>query len=193
MAKDHVQRSGGSGSDKPKAKEYSSLKFLRDIIEVVVPAIILFLIINQFIEHTVVPSGSMIPTIQIEDHFFLNKTAYWFHKPQRGDIVVFKPPASMCKTDFVKRLIGLPGEKIAIRHGIVYINDHPLKEPYITPDRAPIDDFGPYLIPDGRYFMMGDNRNNSRDSRYWGTVPLKDIRGKAWWRFWPLNQMGIIK
>lgn len=186
---------------KPKSKQkdqnepYSMKKFFRDVIEVVVPAVILFLIINQFfLESRYVPSPSMVPSIQVQDRFLSNKTAYWSSGPKRYDIIIFKPPASAgSKDDFVKRVIGLSGETIQIQNGVVYINNQPLDEPYISPERAPIADFGPYIIPDGEVFVMGDNRNFSRDSREWGTVPIKNIKGKAWWRFWPLDNIGIIK
>ncbi|MGD8399925.1 MAG: signal peptidase I [Bacillota bacterium] len=160
-----------------------------------VPAVVLFLIIHWlFLEARYVPSPSMVPTIEVQDRFLSNKTAYWFHQPQRYDIIIFKPPARLgVKEDFVKRVIGLPGETITICKGVVYINNNPLPEPYISPDRAPLADFGPYIIPDGNLFMMGDNRNNSQDSRYWGPLPVENIKGKAWWRFWPLNRMGIVK
>jgi signal peptidase I len=174
---------------------YTFKKFGRDLFEVVVPAVVLFLIIHTFfLEARYVPSPSMVPTIEVQDRFLSNKTAYWFQKPQRYDIIIFKPPAELgIKEDFVKRVIGLPGETIAVYNGVVYINKKPLSEPYITPDRAPLANFDPYIIPDGKLFMMGDNRNNSQDSRYWGALPVENIKGKAWWRFWPLNRMGIVK
>lgn len=140
------------------------------------------------------PSPSMVPTIQVQDRFLSNKTAYWFKKPQRYDIIIFRPPAKVgSKEDFVKRIIGLPGETLRVTNGVVYINDRPLSEPYISPDRAPVADFDPIIIPEGTLFVMGDNRNNSQDSRYWGTLPVENIKGKAWWRFWPLTRMGFVK
>jgi len=180
---------------KTKKEEYSMKQFLKDLAEVIIPAIILFLIIHTFfLESRYVPSPSMVPTIEVQDRFLSNKTAYWFRQPRRFDIIIFKPPAAAgAKEDFVKRVIGLPGEMIAVHGGVVYINGKPLKEPFITPDRAPVAEFNAYRIPDGYIFVMGDNRNNSQDSRFWGPAPLGNIKGKAWWRFWPINRMGLIK
>jgi signal peptidase I len=180
---------------KAEPQGYSLRRFLKDIYEVVVPAIILFLIIHTFfLQAQVVPSPSMHPTIMVHDQFLLNKTAYWFKSPQRFDIIVFKPPAAAdFNGDFVKRIIGLPGETIMVQGGVVYINGKPLKEPFISADRAPIASFSPFIIPDGEVFTMGDNRNNSRDSRFWGALPIKNIRGQAWWRYWPLSRISMVK
>jgi signal peptidase I len=186
----------GQSKSYSKKSKYSLKQFGRDLVEVVVPAVVLFLIIHTFfLESRFVPSPSMVPTIEVQDRFLSNKTAYWFTKqPRRYDIIIFKPPAELnVKEDFVKRVIGLPGETIRVHHGVVYINDKPLKEPYITPDRAPIAEFAPFIIPEGNAFVMGDNRNNSQDSRYWGPLPITNIKGRAWWRFWPLNRIGLIK
>lgn len=182
-------------SKKKPSREYTMKNLLKDIIEVVIPAVILFLIIHTFfLESRFVPSPSMVPTIEVQDRFLSNKTAYWFNKLQRYDIIIFKPPARVgSKDDFVKRVIGLSGETIKVQNGVVYINDKPLDEPYITPDRAPVAQFNAYTIPEGQVFVMGDNRNNSMDSRIWGPLPIENIKGKAWWRFWPVNRMGIIK
>jgi signal peptidase I len=179
-----------------KKQKYSLKQFGRDLIEVIVPAVVLFIIIHTFfLESRFVPSPSMVPTIEVQDRFLSNKTAYWFEKlPRRYDIIIFKPPAELhVKEDFVKRVIGLPGETIRVHNGVVYINDKPLQEPYITPDRAPVAEFASFIIPEGNVFVMGDNRNNSQDSRYWGPLPLGNIKGKAWWRFWPLNRIGVVK
>lgn len=178
-----------------KSGKYSMKQFLRDILEVIVPAVILYLIISTFfLQSREVPSASMVPTIEVQDRFLLNKTAYWFHKPKRFDIVVFMPPeAAGSKTAFVKRIIGLPGETIKVSQGVVYINDKPLDEPYIKPDRTADYEFGPYIIPDDHVIVLGDNRQNSHDSHVWGPLPLKNIEGHAWWRYWPIDRMSIIQ
>jgi signal peptidase I len=191
-----ITMSKGKSKNSPRKTQYSWTQFGRDLVEVVVPAVVLFFIIHTFfLESRFVPSPSMVPTIEVQDRFLSNKTAYWFDKtPRRYDIIIFKPPAELqVKEDFVKRVIGLPGETIRVHNGVVYINDKPLKEPYITPDRAPIAEFAPFIIPEGNIFVMGDNRNNSQDSRYWGPLPVRNIKGRAWWRFWPLNRIGVVK
>lgn len=174
---------------------YTLNRLLKDTIEVLVPAVVLFLVIHTFfLESRFVPSPSMVPTIGVQDRFLSNKTAYWFQKPARYEIIVFKPPAAAgSNEDFVKRIIGLPGETIRVSHGVVYINDQPLKEPFITPDRAPIAEYQPFIIPEGHLFVMGDNRNNSQDSRFWGPLSIKSIKGRAWFRFWPVTRIGLIK
>lgn len=184
-----------SKQNKKEEKPYTMKSFMKDFLEVMLPALILFLVVHTFfLEARFVPSPSMVPNIEVQDRFLSNKTAYWFNEPQRFDIVVFQPPVELnSKADYVKRIIGLPGEEISIKDGIVYIDGNALKEEYIAPERMAMDDFGPYSVPEGQLFMMGDNRNNSLDSRYWGTISFKDIKGKAWWRFWPVYRMGIVK
>jgi signal peptidase I len=191
-----IKMSKSQSKSAAKRQKYSLKQFGRDLIEVIIPAVVLFIIIHTFfLESRFVPSPSMVPTIEVQDRFLSNKTAYWFEKiPRRYDIIIFKPPAELhVKEDFVKRVIGLPGETIRVHNGVVYINDKPLQEPYITPDRAPVAEFASFIIPEGNVFVMGDNRNNSQDSRYWGPLPIGNIKGKAWWRFWPLNRIGVVK
>ena len=152
----------------PKQEQDTSLK--REIIEwiiVIEVAIVIAVIINLvFLVNAVIPSGSMEPTIMTGDRIFGNRLAYVNEDPQRGDIVIFRYPDNE-KELFIKRVIGLPGDVVWIRDGKVYLNgsDTPLDEPYVVVDAE--GDFGPYEVPEGYYFMMGDNRNNSKDSRYW--------------------------
>ncbi|MGE5550724.1 MAG: signal peptidase I [Bacteroidota bacterium] len=187
----------GRQSSTPKAKPKKS--FLRDMLEVIIPAVLIFLVVRTFFfESRWVPSPSMVPTIEERDRFLENKLVYRFRTPRRGEIVVFHPPAaalvgSVRKDDFVKRVIGLPGETIDIRDGRVYINGKLLPEPYVPEDEMDYLDFGPFSVPEGHLFMLGDNRRQSRDSRYWGYLPLKNVDGKAMWRFWPLNRISILR
>ena len=169
--------------------EQTSLK--REIIEwIIVIAIsaLLALALDKFIiVNAKIPSASMEPTIMTGDRLIGNRLAYINDLPQRGDIVIFKYPDNE-KEYFIKRVIGLPGETVTVKNGLVYIDDSdtPLDESdYVV--TTPLGDFGPYKVPEGAYFMMGDNRNNSMDSRYWNhPYVYKDkILGKAWARYWP--------
>ncbi len=169
--------------------EQTSLK--REIIEwIIVIAIsaLLALALDKFIiVNAKIPSASMEPTIMTGDRLIGNRLAYINDLPQRGDIVIFKYPDNE-KEYFIKRVIGLPGETVTVKNGLVYIDDSdtPLDESdYVV--TTPLGDFGPYKVPEGAYFMMGDNRNNSMDSRYWNhPYVYKDkILGKAWVRYYP--------
>lgn len=168
-------------------------KVIVDWILTIVITFVLSLGIRTYIaEAAWIPSGSMIPTLKIGDHIFVNKIAYHIHTVERGDIVVFTPPktANLNEGMLIKRVIGLPKETILIKSGIVYINDVPLSEPYEA--EKPKDDFGPYTVPDNTVFVMGDNRNSSYDSRFWGALPINNITGKAQIRYYPLNEIGIL-
>jgi len=141
-----------------------------------------------------IPSGSMEPTLQINDRLIIDKISYDFETPQRGDIVVFNPTETL-RTEgfhdaFIKRVVGLPGDKIQVKGGQVYVNDCPLQEKYIA--AKPDYHFGPVTVPPDSYLVFGDNRNNSYDSHYWGFVPRHDIIGRAIVRFWPLNRVGEL-
>ena len=158
-----------------------------------------------FIEAYVIPSGSMLPSLLIHDHIFVNKLVYgirapfsenWlvkFNEPKRGEVIVFKYPKDM-STFFIKRVVGLPGEHLKVINGRAWINGKPLKEPYIRPDPScEICDLPREItIPPGYFFMMGDNRGESDDSRTWGPVPKKWIIGKAFFTYWPPKRIGTL-
>ena len=151
--------------------------------------------IRSFVaEARYIPSGSMLPTLQINDRLIVDKISYDFQNPKRGDIVVFSPTETLkqqnFKDAFIKRVIGLPGDKVEVKEGRVYINDQPIQEKYI--EDQPNYRFGPVTVPQDEYLVLGDNRNNSYDSHYWGFVPRKNIIGRAVVRFWPLNRVGEI-
>ncbi|MFC1770786.1 signal peptidase I [Candidatus Margulisiibacteriota bacterium] len=182
-------------------KKSFSLYILVDIVETVLVALILALIIRKYVIQTsIVPTGSMIPTMEINDRLFVNKFIYRFKQPERGDIVVFKSPYQDGK-DYVKRCIGLPGDKLEIKRGQVYIDNEQLILPGVKILLVTADGnanelykyYGPVTIPEASFFMMGDNRGNSLDSRVWGYVPKEDLLGKAVFTFWPLSRMKVLK
>ncbi len=142
-----------------------------------------------------IPSGSMQPTLQINDRLLVDKITYNFQTPQRGDIVVFEPTNKLEEKHyhdaFIKRIIGLPGDTIKIEDGQVYVNGKALDEDYIA--NEPLYHYPKTTVPENSYFVLGDNRNNSYDSHYWGFVPRDKIIGRAVIRFWPPNRIGEIE
>jgi signal peptidase I len=162
-----------------KAKKKS---IFREYTEALIVAILLALVIRTFvIQAFKIPSGSMLETLQIGDHLLVNKFVYTFTDPKRGEIVVFKYPEDKTR-DFIKRIIGLPGETIEIKNRVVYINGEPLKEDYVKLSSSEFmasTRMSPRRIPPDSYFVMGDNRDNSMDSRIWGFLKHDLILGKA--------------
>jgi signal peptidase I len=186
---------------KPKSK-------LQEYIEAIILAILIAFFIRTFvIQAYKIPSGSMKPTLLIGDHILVSKFNYGIRlplirstlipvgTPKRGDIVVFIYPEDRSK-DFIKRLIGLPGDKIEIRDKKILLNGLPWSDAHgvnvdnlIIPGSVqPRDNFGPVTVPEGSLFVMGDNRDESYDSRFWGVVPMKDVLGKALIIYWSWNQ-----
>lgn len=144
-----------------------------------------------------IPSDSMVPTLNIGDRLVVEKVSYRFKEPTNGDIIVFEPPDILQQQGyskdqaFIKRIIGLPGQTLDIKNGRVFIGDRPLEEDYI----AELPDYfwqGPVTIPEDQYFVMGDNRNNSNDSHIWGFLPKENIIGRAVFRFWPFERIGLV-
>ena len=176
--------------------EGTAAKSAAEISESALIAIVLvFLIIRPFIVQAFyIPSGSMRPTLLERDHILVNKFVYRIHEPREGDIVVFKSPPGASldgqERDFIKRLIGLPGDTIEVKNGAVYRNGQRLNEPYIleTPDY----EMPPVKILPHKLFVMGDNRRNSNDSHAWGLLDRKRIIGEAMFRFWPFSRFGLI-
>jgi len=189
-------------------------KSAAEIVESLLIAILLvFLIIKPFlVQSFFIPSESMTPTLEISDHILVNKLVYRFEDLKRGDIVVFKSPAEadLQEKDFIKRLIGLPGDVLEIRTGAkdkygvstpaLYRNGERVDEPYLQETMFsypnPAEHFvimnRPFKVPPGHLFMMGDNRNNSNDSRFWGPLDRNRVIGKSMFRFWPLNRIGLV-
>ncbi|QLE55553.1 signal peptidase I [Nostoc sp. TCL26-01] len=160
-------------------------------------ALCLALLIRTFIaEPRYIPSESMVPTLYEGDRLVVEKVSYHFQPPTTGDIVVFQPPTELQRRGypkdqaFIKRVIGTPGEVVSVANGRVYLNGQPLLEDYIA--EPPNQPFLPVKVPENQFFVMGDNRNNSNDSRYWGFLPKENIIGRAVFRFWPLERVGTI-
>jgi signal peptidase I len=189
-----------------KSKEKVKSK-VQEYIEAVIIAILIAVVIRTFIIQAYkIPSRSMVPTLLVGDHLLVNKFIYgvkipYFRKtlipitdPQRGDIVVFIYPNDRSK-DFIKRVIGVGGDKIEIRNKMILINEKQYTDTYgIYSDKRiflssmqPRDNYGPVVVPQGSLFVMGDNRDESADSRFWGFVDLKDVEGKAFIIYWSWN------
>ena len=173
--------------------------FFLDILEVVVLAFALFLFsyLLVFQPHKI-DGRSMEPNFHDKEFLLTNKFGYKVLKesPKRGDVVVLKPPNEPDK-EFIKRVVGLPGDKVAIQDGKVFVNDEELKETYIPENVGTQGAFflqtgQEVTVPAGQFFVLGDNRTNSSDSRYWGFVAMKDIVGRAWLVYWPPSSAGTI-
>ena len=183
---------------KENADKEQKRSFKREVFSwiacIVVTILLTEFILNFVIINANIPSGSMENTIMTNDKLIALRTSYWFNDPKRGDIIIFKYPDDESQL-FIKRIIGLPGDKVEIKDGKVYINDSetPLEDSYVP--ETPLGSFGPYEVPENCYFMMGDNRDNSLDSRYWGFVPDQNIVGKAffvWMNFGDLKRIGAF-
>ena len=160
-------------------------------------SILALIIVTLIVQTFKIPTGSMIPTLNVGNHIMVNKFIYYFTKPKRGDVIVFVYPVDP-KKDFIKRLIGLPGETIEIKDGSVFVNGEKLKFPKTIVGQRYYYNEGMYgegaiKIPDNAYFVMGDNTKNSKDSRYFGFVPKKNLLGRAFFVYWPLTKMRVIR
>lgn len=163
----------------------------RDLLESVVLAVVLAAILRFFIiQPFYIPSASMEPTLLINDRLIVNMLLYRFSPPKRGDIIVFRYPVDPSR-DFIKRVVALEGETVEVKQGYLFVNGRRLDEPYLP--KQVMSDFGPVKVPPGDLFVMGDNRNNSDDSRVWGPLPKQNIIGKAFVIFWPPGRMRILR
>ena len=192
-------------------------KFIKEYVEPIVVAVLIALFIRAFVVQAFkIPSSSMEPTLLVGDHILVNKFIYGiripysnikffqYRKPRKGDIIVFIFPRDRSK-DFIKRVIGTEGEKLEIINNRIYINDKLVNDPWghFTLARPSMEDFGPVRIPEGSLFVMGDNRDNSQDSRFWGFVNINnDVVGSAFviyysgpnfWEIWKIWRWGEIR
>jgi len=165
--------------------------WLSEFAEAVLPALVIVVALNVFLGQTRRVDGlSMEPSLENNQRIIMEKITYRFHPPRRGDIVVLLRPDGPYEYPLIKRVIGLPGETIEIRDGAVLIDGEPLREPYL--DQSTLGYVQPVHIPDRHVFVLGDNRASSNDSRTFGAVAWEDILGKAWFRYWPPEAIGLI-
>ena len=186
MKDDTMKRSAKS---KKKTKETKKNFFFDWVIPILI-AVVLAIGINKFLIFKVyIPSSSMVPTLNVDDRLLVTRV-YNTEKLQRGDIVVFD--SDELNETVIKRLIGLPGDTIKIDGTAVYVNGKKLDEPYV---KYPLESYGTYIVPEGKYFFLGDNRANSNDSRFWNNpyIDADKIQGKAQIKIYPLSQIGFLK
>jgi signal peptidase I len=156
----------------------------------IVAALLSLFIITFIVQAFYIPSGSMEPTLMVNDRILVAKFIYRFEPVQRDDVIVFRYPLNP-QRDFVKRVIGLPGDRVELKEGVVYINGHALSEKGYTikPD---FGNYGPVTVPPHQLFVLGDNRNNSEDSRFFGYVPRPNVIGRALFVYWPPSRTGFV-
>ncbi len=175
----------------PKPSLWDTIRpLLRETVETLILTAIIFVLIRSVAQNFRIEGYSMEPNFHDGQYLIVNKISYHLHDLERGDVIVFQYPRAP-KRDFIKRVIGLPGEKVEIRRGTVYVNDEQMKEPY-DPNPGTYS-WGPQTVPEGEYFVLGDNRNNSSDSHTWGMLPRGNVVGKAWGIYWPPSTWGLVQ
>ena len=179
--------SGASGSRKGIVFELRS--WLRDVVFALATAIFIVIFVIQPVK---VEGTSMQPRLIDQERIFVNRFIYRFTDVHRGDIVVFWYPRDKSKS-FIKRVLGVPGDAIEIRYGSVYVNGEKVNEPYLKPEFLDHDHLRKVIVPPEHFFVLGDHRNSSNDSRNWGFVPRNLIYGKAVFRYWPVSRVGLVE
>lgn len=165
----------------PVERRQASGVLLREFIETLLLTLLIFWVVNALTGRFRIEGHSMLPTLHEGEYVLINKMAYFLAEPERGDIIVLQFPRDRTR-DFIKRVIGLPGDHIEVSDGQVWVNGVQLQEPYIA---AAPNYSGSWDVPEEQYFVLGDNRNNSSDSHNWLFLPFEDIVGKAWFIYWP--------
>jgi signal peptidase I len=199
---------GRGAAGRPPSRPSSSARWLREGVIIVLVAVLAAVLLREFVVQTFyIPSGSMEPTLQVGDRIVVNKLSYELHGVDRGDIVVFsRPPQENCGgpevNDLVKRVIGMPGDLVSVSGGYVYVDGRRLAESWLPtseqgttspgPSGTPYSLDRPYRVPTGDYYVMGDNRGDSCDSRWWGPIPHALIVGKVDLRVWPISSLHLF-
>ena len=207
----------GSKTRKKSPKKRALSLIIEIVVMLIIAAMIAILIQSFAVKAFMIPSSSMSPTLKIGDRVLVDRVTFYFRKPRRGDIIVFRYPpregnsmnssnpfywplerigetlhlTNRGSTPYIKRVVAVGGETVELKKGKVYINGKEVKEDYLK-SNSDTSDFGPVRVPEGHVFAMGDNRTASRDSRSWGTVPIRSIIGRAFLIWWPLSRMKTI-
>jgi signal peptidase I len=182
---DPVAPESAEPSPTPVLYSQSRSAVVREIVETLLLTLLIFWLVNTATGRFRIEGSSMMPTMQEGQYVLINKLAYYLDDPARGDIIVLQYPRDPSR-DFIKRVIGVPGDRIEIRDRTVFVNDIPLTEPYVNETPAYT---GSWLVPDGEFFVLGDNRNYSSDSHSWGFVPRHEVVGRGWVVYWPVSSM----
>lgn len=178
--------------ESPSPAQQAAKSWLRESLESIIPALIIVLLINAFLaQATRVEGQSMEPNLHNNERLIIEKVSYRLRPPERGEIVVLHIPGRESSAPLIKRVVGLPGESVEIHDGKVYIQGKVLDEPYLT--QMTYGNMPARVVPPDHVFLLGDNRNASNDSRFFGMVPFEEIVGRAWLRYWPLDGIGIIE
>ena len=165
---------------------------VREILITALIAIAIFVGVRVTTDNVIIPSSSMVPTLEIGQRLIVSKVHYGINEPERGDIITFHPPHQPDDAiPFIKRIIGLPGDTIEIKNGVVFINGNSISESYIN--EPPGYKFPQFIVPEGEYFVLGDNRNNSSDSHLGWTLPRDNIIGKVLFTYWPPQEWHAAK
>jgi signal peptidase I len=177
------------GLPEQEEKRVTLRAILREVIETAFMTLVIFLLVRMACQNFRIEGHSMEANLHDGQFLIVNKLVYYIHSPERGDVIVFHSPASPNK-DFIKRVIGLPGEEVEMVDGVVYIDGLRLEETYLSNQGH--RSWGPQVVGEFEYFVMGDNRNHSSDSRSWGMLDGNAIIGKAWVSYWPLQYLGPV-
>jgi signal peptidase I len=172
----------------PPPRVKKSRSAIVELLETLAITLVLFLAARASVQPFYVQGQSMEPTLHNHERVLVEKVSYWLHGPERGDVVVFKYPNDPTE-DYIKRVIGLPGDHVVVRDNHVYVNNHQLKESYIANPPDYTDD---KTVPKGFLYVLGDNRDNSSDSHEWGLLPRDNIVGRAWIAYWPLPDLTFL-
>ena len=170
----------------PGSKRSPALTFALEVLQTVLMALVLYFLIDMVLGRVRVENISMLPTLKPGEFILVNKMAYRIGDFQHGDIVIFHHTET---EDYIKRVIGVPGDEIRIQGGVVYVNNQPTQEAYIS---APPNYSGNWTVPEGNLFVLGDNRNQSSDSHSWGFVPTDTVVGRAMVVYWPLDNFKLL-